>query len=130
MKLRITVEGRTYEVDVEVLAEGAPAKSSGSPSAVAPAIAPTTGGDGRSPAASPQHAGQSASRACVAPLPGTVVRIAVSAGDEVALNQTLLVLDAMKMETNVPSPVAGRVRAVAVPPGARVQQGDVLVEFE
>lgn len=130
MKLRITVEGKTYDVDVEVLdgqgasppapARPAPAK----PSAV-PAVEPAAG---RSHAPAPLVAHDS--KRCVSPLPGTVLKVKVKAGDTVTSNQTMVVLDAMKMETNVPSPLDGKVKAVHVNSGDSVRQGDLLVEFD
>lgn len=53
--------------------------------------------------------------------------VSVKVGDEVAVNDTLLVLEAMKMESNVASPVAGTVREVCVSAGDGVQAGQVLV---
>jgi biotin carboxyl carrier protein len=63
-------------------------------------------------------------------MPGTVVKVLVSAGDEVAARQSLVVLEAMKMETPVVSPYDAVVRAVHVAEGDRVAGGAVLVELE
>jgi acetyl/propionyl-CoA carboxylase alpha subunit len=65
-----------------------------------------------------------------APMPGTVIKVAVAPGDTVAPRQTLLVLEAMKMETPVVSPYAATVRAVHVAEGDRVAGGTLLVELE
>jgi acetyl/propionyl-CoA carboxylase alpha subunit len=65
-----------------------------------------------------------------APMPGTVIRVAVAEGDEVAARQPLVVLEAMKMETPVVSPYDAVVRAVHVAEGDRVAGGTVLVELE
>jgi acetyl/propionyl-CoA carboxylase alpha subunit len=65
-----------------------------------------------------------------APMPGTVIRVAVSAGDSVQPRQTLVVLEAMKMETPVVSPYEAVVRAVHVAEGDRVAGGTLLVELE
>jgi propionyl-CoA carboxylase alpha chain len=62
----------------------------------------------------------------VAPMPGTVVRIAVSVGDRVHAGQPLLWLEAMKMEHRVAVPVDGRVTELAVTEGHQVEQGSVL----
>ena len=64
-----------------------------------------------------------------APMPGTVLRVDVAPGDTVRARQTLLVLEAMKMETPVSSPFAGTVTAVHVAPGDRVAGGALLVEL-
>jgi methylmalonyl-CoA carboxyltransferase small subunit len=58
------------------------------------------------------------------------VQIKIAPGDTVAVNQVLLVMEAMKMETNVASPLAGKVKTIRVSPGDAVKAGQVLVEFE
>jgi 3-methylcrotonyl-CoA carboxylase alpha subunit len=65
-----------------------------------------------------------------APMPGTVIRVSVAPGDAVEPRQTLVVLEAMKMETPVVSPYAAKVRAVHVAEGDRVAGGALLVELE
>jgi len=68
--------------------------------------------------------------ALTAPMPGIVVKVLVSAGDQVAARQSLVVLEAMKMETPVVSPYDAVVRAVHVAEGDRVAGGALLVELE
>jgi acetyl/propionyl-CoA carboxylase alpha subunit len=68
--------------------------------------------------------------ALTAPMPGTVIRVLAAPGDQVEHRQTLLVLEAMKMETPVVSPYAAVVRAVHVVEGDQVAGGAVLVELE
>ncbi|HYH92071.1 MAG TPA: biotin/lipoyl-containing protein [Candidatus Saccharimonadales bacterium] len=63
-------------------------------------------------------------------IPGRIVSVAVAARDEVVAGQTLLVVEAMKMQNDLRSPRAGRVRSVAVGPGSTVDVGDVLVTLE
>jgi len=65
-----------------------------------------------------------------APMPGTVIRLLVSAGDAVRARQPLVVLEAMKMETPLTSPYDAVVSAVHVAEGDRVAGGTVLVELE
>jgi acetyl/propionyl-CoA carboxylase alpha subunit len=78
-----------------------------------------------------EHAAPGAEQsALTAPMPGTVIRVAVAPGDTVAPRQTLLVLEAMKMETPVVSPYEATVRAVHVEEGDRVAGGALLVELE
>jgi acetyl-CoA carboxylase biotin carboxyl carrier protein len=60
----------------------------------------------------------------------TVWKIEVTAGDEVAADDVLLILECMKMEVPVPAPVAGRVRSIAVAEGASVREDDVLVVLD
>ena len=68
--------------------------------------------------------------ALIAPMPGTVIKVVVAAGDRVAARQPLVVLEAMKMETPLVSPYAATVLAVHVAEGDRVAGGTLLVELE
>jgi biotin carboxyl carrier protein len=63
----------------------------------------------------------------VAPMPGRVLRVLVAAGDEVALRQPLVVVEAMKMENELSSPKAGRVTQVSAVAGESVEAGRLLV---
>jgi acetyl/propionyl-CoA carboxylase alpha subunit len=77
------------------------------------------------------HRGPSGEQSVVkAPMPGTVIRLLVGAGDSVRARQPLVVLEAMKMETPLASPYDAVVRAVHVAEGDRVAGGAVLVELE
>jgi acetyl/propionyl-CoA carboxylase alpha subunit len=77
------------------------------------------------------HRGGTAEQSAVAaPMPGTVIRVLVSAGEKVEPRQPLVVLEAMKMETPLTSPYAATVRAIHVEEGASVAAGEVLVELE
>lgn len=128
MKMRITVEGKAYEVDVEVL-DGAPSAVAAAPvsAPAAPAAAPAP-----PPPAAPQPA-LSAKKAgageVTSPLAGSVLSIAVKQGDSVNAGDTLLVLEAMKMESNVASPQSGTVSEVLVSAGDAVKSGQVLIKF-
>jgi biotin carboxyl carrier protein len=66
----------------------------------------------------------------LAPMPGRVVRVLVRSGDEVAVRQGVVVVEAMKMENELRSPKAGRVREVNVSPGTSVEAGRVLLVIE
>ena len=65
----------------------------------------------------------------MAPLAGSVARILVAEGDEVEADQVLLVLEAMKMETEITAPAAGKVSAILVKQGEPVQGGQGLIEL-
>lgn len=107
-KLKVTVEGQVYEVEVEPI--DAPQMSSPSP---APKTAASSGGgDGEE---------------VVSPLAGKVVEIMVREGDEVAEGDTLIVLEAMKMNTHVSASLAGTVGTIHVGPGDMVEEGRALV---
>jgi acetyl/propionyl-CoA carboxylase alpha subunit len=76
------------------------------------------------------HAAGEANDEVTAPMPGTVIRVLVSEGQEVEARDTLVVVEAMKMEMPLPAPRAGIVRAVHVAEGETVGRGAVLVELE
>ncbi len=132
MKLRITLDGVTYDLDVEflddALAPTQPLPSRPAPAAGAPAAAPVTP---KAAAAAPTPPpGQSADKSVTCPISGTVFKILVKVGDQVETNQDLLILEAMKMETNVVAAAAGVIKNVAVAEGDAVSQGQLLIEFE
>jgi glutaconyl-CoA/methylmalonyl-CoA decarboxylase subunit gamma len=136
MKLRITVEGFTYDVDVEVLDSSdmpgvitAPPVLAAAPRASASRGAAAAAPPARSSKAAPAPAG-AGEKACKSPIAGTITQVKVKVGDKVGFNQVLLIMEAMKMETNIASPVAGTVKSVNVSAGQAVKQNQVLVEFE
>lgn len=132
MKLKITVDGKAYEVDVEVMEREAPPIGGGS-GAAGTGARPTAAPIG-APAAPAGGAGDVAvadeAKAVRSPLAGNVVRMECAVGDEVAADQTVMVLEAMKMETAITAPSAGKIKAIHVEQGVAVKQGQVLVEFE
>ena len=69
-------------------------------------------------------------QAVLAPMPGRVVRVLVALGDEVAVRQPVVVVEAMKMENELRSPKAGRVKELNVAPGTSVDAGRVLLVIE
>ena len=75
-------------------------------------------------------AGPSGPAPLVAPMPGLVVRVTVQVGDEVSAGQGLVVMEAMKMENELRTHAAGRVKAVRAAPGTAVEKGALLIELE
>ena len=63
----------------------------------------------------------------LAPLPGVAIRYEVNVGDSVKQGQTLIILEAMKMENDIPSTIEGTVAEILVNPGDNVREGDALV---
>ena len=122
-KLRITVAGKAYDVEVQVLDDAShqrPEKT-GSSARVAGASVPTPAGP--SPSAAPAGAGGSVP----SPLAGKVVSISVKVGDPVAQGETVVVLEAMKMNTLVTAPASGTVSEILVNPGDAVEEGQALL---
>ncbi|MGV1007412.1 MAG: biotin/lipoyl-containing protein [Dermatophilaceae bacterium] len=128
MRLTVTVDGVDYEVLVDVEPEPRPAlggfvfSSTGAPNR-------TAGGVTAPPAAENSAAG-GGENALRAPIAGTVLQVSVQPGQEVNEGDSVIILEAMKMETEVTAPVSGTVKAVPVKVGMAVQSGDLLVEFE
>ena len=123
----ITVNGVAYDVTVEEI--GAPitlATPTAAPVAApvatpAPAAAPA-------PASAPKAAGgATGSIKVVAPMPGTILKINVRVGQAVKSGDTLCVLEAMKMENDIPAPQDGTVASIEVSAGSSVQSGEVLI---
>lgn len=137
-RYRVTVNGQVFEVEVEEMGgEGrestasrfAPVSLPRPPAAPAvPGPAPRPEPKGKSPAAPRAEVPSTVDgEAVTAPLPGLVVDVKVSAGQQVSSGELLLVLEAMKMENQIVAPVAGTVKQVYVSKGATVNAGDVLV---
>jgi methylmalonyl-CoA carboxyltransferase small subunit len=126
MKLKITIDNKNYEVDVDVAepevvghahlqtVESAAART---PIAVtsAPAADTTPVAEGK---------------VCRSPVTGIVASIVAQPGQTLQVGDVLLVLEAMKMETQVAAHVAGKVASIKVKVGDGVQSGQILVEFE
>lgn len=119
MKLKVTVNATEYEIDVEVEQEERPQ--------LGPIVIGVNGGSNPIPTKASVTA--VSSNAVVAPLAGSVTRILVAEGDEIEAGQVLLVLEAMKMETEITAPAAGKVSAILVAPGDAVQGGQALIEL-
>ena len=134
MKLRVTVEGKTYEVEVEVVEDAPAGPMYGSTSVhsttVVPHSAPSKANPSHAAEQGPLAAAAGGVHVVKAPIVGTILQLKVAPGDTVSVNQVLLIMEAMKMETNIASPIAGTVKTIRVSPGEAVKAGQVLVEFE
>lgn len=128
-KYRITLNGKTYEMDVEAIdgsaATKAPASSRQSVKA-APAPAPAASS---APAKAPV-ASSSAAGAVNSPMPGTILKVNKNVGDTVNAGEAVVVLEAMKMENDIGSPKTGTVKSIAVAKGDAVAAGQFLFEVE
>ena len=121
---RITVNGVAYEVSVEELGATVAAPAVAPVAAPAPIAAPASAA-APAPAAAP--AAPVEGNAVKAPMPGTINRVNVKAGDAVKKGDVLIVLEAMKMENDICAPADGTVKAVHVAQGASVATDEALV---
>lgn len=128
-KYNIVVNGTAYAVEVEEVGSGAVS--------AAPAVAPVAAAPAPKAAAAPAAAPAPSAAAPSAgaqtvdcPMPGTILDIKVKPGDVVKEGQTLLILEAMKMENEIAAPAAGTVDTIQVTKGAAVNAGDILVSLK
>ena len=82
------------------------------------------------PVAAPAPAAPAGAKTVTAPLPGTITKVTVKVGDKVNAGDTVLLMEAMKMENNITAEFAGTVKAILVDTGAQVQSGQALVELD
>jgi len=131
LKLQIGIDGKSYEVEVEITEDDAAPRTHYIPrqatATVLTAAAPVAGAATAATADAPVA---DETKVCRSPIAGMVMRVNVQSGQQIQPNDLLLVLEAMKMETNVTSPVAGKVKNVTVAQDDGVQLHQILVEFE
>ena len=129
MKYKVTLNGRTYEVEVEagkamLLAEYEAVVPSAPAAVAAPVAAPAAAPAAAAPAA-PVVTG--AGEAVNAPMPGNILKVNVTNGQAVKAGTVLVVLEAMKMENEIMAPKDGTVTQVLVQKGSPVDTGAPLV---
>jgi methylmalonyl-CoA carboxyltransferase small subunit len=125
VKLKIAIGAKAFEVDVEVLEEDAhgsspPPRRGGT---VAPPPPPPL------PRVAPPATDAGSGEGCRSPIAGLVTRVLAKTGQKVEANDPLIVLEAMKMESNILAPKAGTVGRVLVAQGDAVKIGQLLVEL-
>ena len=131
MKLNITIDGKTYEVEVDAAEPGPPAAVPYSAGGLNIGSAPLRVPAGAAPVAPPADSKPvKEDKVCRSPVSGVVVRVAAQVGQSLQTGDILLVLEAMKMETNITAPSPGKIAAIRVNQGDSVQAGQVVVEFE
>jgi len=138
-KYNITVNGNTYEVEVDEVGGApsvAPAPAAGF--APAPAAAPAAAAAApaapaaaaKAPAAAPSKAPSAGAEIVSSPMPGTIVNILKRPGDSVAEGEAVLILEAMKMENEIVAPRDCVIDAVSVSKGQPVNAGDVMFSIK
>ena len=131
-KYNVTVNGTVYEVMVEEVAAGASAPAVAPVAAPAPTpVAAPAPAAAPAPKAAPAPAAAPAGACSItAPMPGTILALNVSVGQSVKKGEAVCVLEAMKMENDIPAPQDGVVASINVTKGASVQAGDLLISLK
>ncbi len=133
-KLRVTVDGKVYEVLVEVLEEATPTLASGT-AAPAPIAAPAPVAPVAAPAPAPVPPAAAAARGPVGanditcPLSGKLVSVDVGLGQAVEEGAQVATIEAMKMNTYIFAPKAGKIAEILATPGDGVEEGFVLIRM-
>lgn len=124
--LRITVNGKTYDVQVEELSEGSAISAPAAPvSAPAPAAQPAqTAPAAETPAAAPAASADGEEILC--PMPGTILSINVKAGEKISEGDVIVVFEAMKMENEIKAPRDCTVLSVDVSKDDTVETGTLI----
>jgi glutaconyl-CoA decarboxylase len=134
-RFNVTVNGKAYDVAVEELAAGAPVAAPAAaipapaPVAAAPvaAAAPAPVAAAPVPAAAPAPTGTGTGNKVESPMPGIILDIKVAVGDTVKVGDSLVILEAMKMENDIVSSFDGTVTGIAVTKAQTVNSGDVIL---
>ena len=139
MKYKVTLNGVTYEVEVEkgkamlideyqAAAPAAPAAQA--PVAAAPAAAPAAAAPAAQAPAEAPAASLASGEVVASPMPGVILSVNVSQGQNVKSGQILCILEAMKMENEIVAPRDGTVAQVVTNKGANVDTGAPLVVLQ
>jgi len=110
---------------VEMVADFVAAKAEVTPKPAPAAPAPV-----ETKTAPAQTSAPAGAKTVTAPLPGTITKVTVKVGDTVNAGDTVLLMEAMKMENNITAEFGGTVKAILVDTGAQVQSGQALVELD
>lgn len=132
MKYKVTLNNRTYEVEVEqgqaMLIDEYEAYAPAAPAPVAPAAPVAAAAPAAAPApAAPVGAALAAGEVVKSPMPGNILKINVAQGQKVEEGDVLLVLEAMKMENEIVATKSGTVAQIVTAKGAVVETGAPLV---
>lgn len=141
MKMKITLHGVAYEVEVEILDD---VEGYGTLSGIPPVprfvqsqpMPTNQSNDGilpppsRAAAAAAAAASTAGGKTIISPVGGTIVEVKAKASDTVKKGQEILILEAMKMQTSIQAPFDGTIKSINVSAGDTVRESQVLVEFQ
>lgn len=134
-KFKITINNETYEVEVEEIQERimtqVPTTIPVAPPALAPAASVATlAAPAQKATTPPLTQEQGAGQIVAAPLPGVVLNILVNQGEQVIAGQTLLILEAMKMENEIAAPISGTIISLLASKGQNVNTNETLLTIQ
>ena len=124
---KVNVNGIPFELELQKPINAAKHPSMNTPKVQAPRPASAAAAAAPAPAPATPAAPAGAGNAVKAPLPGTVTDIKVQVGQQVNVGDTVVVLEAMKMDNNIESDYAGQVTSIVVKQGDTVMEGAVLL---
>lgn len=126
-KLLITVNGKRYEVDVEIIQDDDDVQHISKPQVrtMDSYVTPVT-----TPLPTKKKVTVGDTKTLTAPINGVVIEIPITVGQNVKENDVLIVLEAMKMKTNISSPRQGVIKAIQVKTGDTIEAGQVVLTFE
>ena len=114
---RIKMNGKTYEMEIELIEEGKPKNNQPAPLVNRPVV-------------QEQVAVEINSNTVTAPMPGSIIKVVAKPGDQVEKRDVILILEAMKMENEVCAPKTGKIKAIYVTEGQAVSIDAPLFEME
>lgn len=125
---RIKMNGKTYEMEIELIEEGKPKDTKTAVKNTKPAVTAPE------PVISEPYLTEESKvvnpNTVISPMPGSIIKILVESGDEVKKNDVILILEAMKMENEVCAPRDGKIKAIFVTEGQTVSMKAPLFEME
>lgn len=124
-KYRITVDGKTYEMDVELIGSNGAAVQPVAKAAPAPVVSAPA-----APAPAASKPAAASTGAVTAPMPGTILKVLKASGDAVKAGDVVLILEAMKMENEITAPADGVIGSLSLTEGSTVAGGDLLFEVK
>lgn len=127
-KLRITVQGKVYDVTVEVLEDDEAIQSEGLGFGTPPIPPPPVPVTQTAPPVS-NVVKRGGPNSLASPIAGSILKVFVSEGSEIEEKAPVVLMEAMKMETYIYAPKSGKIASVKVKKGDTVQAGDTLIEY-